>query len=215
MSQNFPLLPSMHDEDLDDLDVLDDLKTLARLANIATHHIPQPKTKPRVFLTDKGRGLRTVDEVLASGREERIVNFLRMTRASFDLLCTKLELAIDHTHAFPLREKVAMYLQYVGQGVTERKLEEAFQRPRGRVNATKQQVRHALVSRLYDEYVTKLDRRIIESAAETFFTKDQPLRWPLRSAVLAMDCTHVPWLSEQIIKMRIAIARALLPSTRW
>ncbi len=89
------------------------------------------------WLDDRGAGLIKVDRILYS-RPPRIVNFLRMTGPCFhpSQLCAELP-TLRHTLKFPIREKVAIFLQYVGQGISERKLEEDFQQPRSKINTTK------------------------------------------------------------------------------
>ena len=118
---------------LEDVEDLEDMKALVEVVSLASKQaVPIVIHARQRFQSDPGRGLRTVDSVLTSGRPARVVNYMRMSLESFNLLCDELGEHVPHTHRFPLREKLALYLQYTGQGVTERKLEEDFQRPRSK-----------------------------------------------------------------------------------
>ena len=88
---------------------------------------------------------------------------------------------------------MAIFLQYVGQGISERKLEEDFQRPRSKINATKALVRDEIIRALYNTYITDLQR---PATAQGLHNKPVPgqhaLSWPLRGGAIALDGAHFP-----------------------
>jgi hypothetical protein len=143
------------------------------------------------WLDDPGAGLRHLDRILR-GQPPRIVNYLRMTGSCFTQLCDELH-DLRHTDNFPIREKVAIYLQYVGQGISERKLEEDFQRPRSKVNQTKSLVRDEIIRVLYSKYVTDLQRAATSHHLnEKHVQGRHALSWPLRGAAVPFDGVHFP-----------------------
>jgi hypothetical protein len=114
-----------------------------------------------------------------------------MTDTCFAALCAELTPHIRHTSLFPVREKVALFLQYVGQAASERKLEEDFQRPRSKVHDTKEQVRDAIVEHLYSRYVTDLQRPATVAALhEKHVPGNHDLSWEMRGGALAADGVH-------------------------
>jgi hypothetical protein len=144
-----------------------------------------PPKKQRVIrqrlLDDNGAGLRHLDRILR-GRPQRIVNYLRMTDSCFNALCEELKAYVPHT---------TIFLQYVGQAVSERKFEEDFQRPRSKVHESKELVRDAIVQFIYPAYVTELQRAAtVDALHEKHAPGSHPLSWPMRGGALAADGCH-------------------------
>ena len=141
------------------------------------------------YQSDPGRGLRTLDEVLR-GRPHRCVNMVRMTASCFNALCDELGPHIRSSEKFPVREKVALFLQFAGQALSERKLEEDFQRPRSKINETKECISNAIIQYLYPTYVDNMRlAATVQAVNEKFKPNEHAFSWPLRQAAIAFDGT--------------------------